>query len=37
MNLFESGLSNYKGWWFSLAQSDLDHDGGIDLVAGNLG
>jgi hypothetical protein len=26
-----------RGWWFSLAVADVDHDGRPDLVAGNLG
>ena len=26
-----------RGWWFSLAAGDFDHDGRPDLVAGNLG
>jgi len=26
-----------RGWWFSLATGDFDHDGRPDLVAGNLG
>jgi hypothetical protein len=26
-----------RGWWYSLAAGDFDHDGRPDLVAGNLG
>lgn len=31
------GLSSTRGWWFSLAAGDFNHDGHPDLVAGNLG
>ncbi|MGZ3483451.1 MAG: VCBS repeat-containing protein [Gemmatimonadaceae bacterium] len=30
-------LPPMRGWWFSLAVGDFDHDGRPDLVAGNLG
>jgi hypothetical protein len=30
-------LPPLRGWWFSLAAGDFDHDGRPDLVAGNLG
>ena len=31
------GLDQHIGWWFSLAADDLDQDGDLDLIAGNLG
>ena len=33
----EYGLQNSNGWWNTLHADDLDADGDIDLVAGNLG
>lgn len=33
----ETHLPPLRGWWFSLAAGDFDHDGRPDLVAGNLG
>ena len=32
-----SGLSNTEGWWSSIEVTDLDLDGDMDLVAGNMG
>ena len=31
------GLENTMGWWFSLKAEDIDNDGDMDLIAGNLG
>ena len=33
----DMGLPPTRGWWYSLAAGDFDHDGRPDLVAGNLG
>jgi hypothetical protein len=30
-------LPPLRGWWYSLAAGDFNHDGRVDLVAGNLG
>jgi enediyne biosynthesis protein E4 len=32
-----TGLPPLRGWWYSLAAGDFDHDGRPDLIAGNLG
>lgn len=32
-----AGIADMTGMWRSLAAADIDHDGDIDLVAGNLG
>ncbi|MCB0808563.1 MAG: VCBS repeat-containing protein, partial [Flavobacteriales bacterium] len=31
------GLADTEGWWWSLTQADLDSDGDMDLLCGNLG
>jgi len=32
-----TNLPPLRGWWYSLAVGDFDHDGRPDLIAGNLG
>jgi hypothetical protein len=31
------GFSNTTGWWYSIHGTDVDQDGDIDFIAGNLG
>ncbi len=35
--LVPTALENTEGWWFSVQAADLDGDGDLDFVAGNLG
>ena len=31
------GLSEHVGWWSSIEVNDIDNDGDLDIIAGNLG
>jgi hypothetical protein len=33
----QSGLKSFPGLWRSLVVTDIDHDGDLDIVAGNIG
>ena len=33
----KKGIENSEGWWYSIEANDIDNDGDIDLIAGNLG
>ncbi|MEI9944680.1 MAG: VCBS repeat-containing protein [Chitinophagaceae bacterium] len=33
----ETGLGNMYAWWRSLEQADIDNDGDMDYIAGNMG
>lgn len=34
---FSAGLDNTSGWWYCLHACDIDMDGDLDLIGGNLG
>jgi len=33
----DSTLENSNGWWFSITEADIDSDGDLDYILGNLG
>jgi hypothetical protein len=33
----QTGLANTRGWWNSIYAADIDNDGNIDLIVGNMG
>ncbi|MEM6802120.1 MAG: VCBS repeat-containing protein, partial [Bacteroidota bacterium] len=33
----QTGLGKHIGWWYSLQKADIDGDGDMDYIAGNLG
>ena len=33
----QSGLKNNDGWWCKIISADIDNDGNMDFIAGNLG
>ncbi len=37
LELIESNLSDYSGWWYAIETADVDKDGDWDLVLGNRG
>ena len=32
-----AGTADIKGWWYSIEAADIDNDGDLDLICGNLG
>ncbi len=33
----QSGLQKTNGWWCKIVPADVDHDGDMDLIMGNMG